>query len=523
MSDSGLFRALPLGWRNLDPKSFRILVAEDDHSLRTILVRTLTHEGYQVDATAGGTDLLETVKQRAPDLIVLDLMMPGMDGLTLISHLRRDPALTSIYVIVVTGRSTLEDKVEGFETGADDYVTKPVPIKELHARVKAGIRIRTLQRSLEHSYRMIVRQEKLATVGALASGISHEFNNIISGISGYAQLARRNDAYKERLIEVALEQSERVQKITSSLSTYASSMSAERKPTLPQPLIESAIWLLDKEIQKRDIRVHQECGENLPPVRVNFSQIQQALVHLLLNAVQAAGQGGSIALRVHREREQLVVEVDDTGPGVAAELRHRIFDPFFTTKGAIGGGEVPGSGLGLSFALNIATAHEGSLDLVPSRLGGACFRLSLPLDAGAPGAAPDSGVAAAPREAAEADPPRVVVVEDDPFLIEVIQEVLAGAHPTIFSEGMPAVAYCREHSVDVALVDISLPGAIDGLQVISELGRLRDPPSVILSSGAADLVDTRALSPHIACVLRKPFEIAELERAFAAALARSHS
>src|SRR5262245_45119748 len=129
MADTtSLLSTLP-SLRNIEPKSFRVLVAEDDPALRMIVGKSLRLDGYEVHTTAGGEDLLEQVRKLAPDLIVLDLMMPGMDGLTLLSELRRDRQLMSTYVIVLSGKATLDERVEGLELGADDYLTKPAQMK----------------------------------------------------------------------------------------------------------------------------------------------------------------------------------------------------------------------------------------------------------------------------------------------------------------------------------------------------------------------------------------------------------
>ena len=511
MRESEILNHTPNSWRNADPRRFKVMVAEDDHSLRRIVVKALSAEGYQMIATEGGTAVLPLVAEEKPDLIVMDVMMPGMDGLEIVRRLREMPEHASTYVILVTGKTSLNEKLDGFESGADDYLTKPVQIGELRARVKAGIRIRALQRDLERTYRHLVRHEKNATIGQLASGISHEFNNIISGINGYAQLAKKDDRFKDRLIEIALQQAQRVQKITGSLSTYASSIGTGKEPTSVEHLVESAQCLLEKEIQSHDIQIEYDLPEALPFVRVDFGPTQQLLVNVLLNAIQSVENGGRIEIRAQTQEGFLNLEVDDNGKGIPDDVKHRIFDPFYTTNGALGGGDGPGIGLGLVFALNTAESHGGTLELVASRLGGACFRLSLPISA-----ALRKGDADDPSSQQRDETPRIVLVEDDECMREIIQEVLCDYTLAVFSEGPPAVEYCRRHSVDLAIVDLTLAGPWSGERVITELAGVEPPPPILLSTGAIE--QDRTPTPPVVGVLKKPFEIVELESAVRDAL-----
>ena len=182
----------------MEPSTFRILVADDHEDIRLVLGKTLRTEGYQVEEVTNGLELLERAREVVPDLIILDIMMPELDGLSALEVIRGEEKLASCYVILLTGRSTLQEKLKGFNSGADDYITKPYSLVELKARVRAGIRIKAMQKCLQGSLEIIVRQEKMATIGVLAAGLAHEFNNIMGGISGYAQLAKNNPKFSDQ-------------------------------------------------------------------------------------------------------------------------------------------------------------------------------------------------------------------------------------------------------------------------------------------------------------------------------------
>lgn len=504
-------------WRDFDPKSFHILIADDSKEVRIGLRAALRREGFRVSEIEDGLELADAVAENPADLILLDVMMPGKDGLSVLREMREDPALASTYVILLTGRASLEEKVEGLNVGADDYLTKPFALQELLARVRAGIRIKALHRTLRESQETLVRQEKRATIGLLAAGIAHEFNNLMSAISGYAQLARSNDKYKERLIEVALNQVQRAQKITASLSSFAGNgmIGAQQTPMLP--LVESSLCLLEKEIKNRQIEVRLDVPPDLPLVLVDKGQMQQVLLHLLLNAIQAAGQGGCVQVRGTSSDQTVIIEVDDNGPGIPDDIRTTIFDPFFTTKGALGNSEEQGTGLGLSFSMNMVQEFKGNLGVVASQLGGACLRIEIPAFQGECARRAPSPKAERPKR-----PARIVLVEDDPSLQEIISELLEQEELSVFSEAPPALEFCQERDVDLVLLDLQLGGPWSGRQLLSALGDLQDPPDVLVTTGSVELSESDLAPPAIG-ILRKPYDLDRLEEALQKALAGKRS
>ena len=510
-------------WREFDPRAFHVMIADDQIHLREIVGNLLRKEGYRVTQVEDGQELLERARENPPDLIVLDVMMPRLDGLSALRQLREDPKLCRAYVLILSGQASLEEKLAGFEEGADDYLTKPYSIDELRARVRSGIRLRAVERHLEHSQQLVVRQEKLATIGSLASGIAHEFNNIMSGIAGFAQLATRNPKFQERLVEIALQQARRAEKITSSLSTFASTASPRFERARLEPLLESASMLVRKGIERKSARLEMTIDRDLPTLDLNRGQIQQVLLHLLINAQESIEEGGTVEVHVRRTGSTLVVEVDDDGPGITAENVARIFDPFFTTKGALGAADIEGTGLGLTFSLNVAVAHDGSIELTDSRLGGACFELRLPVPT-APGVERDTSDRCENEEAGEfgsmADAPvaarkgplRLAMVEDDLTLQEVVCELLQDAKVDCFNSGPEALEHCHEEAVDAVLLDVHLHGPWDGWRVLEELNTLPTPPPVILTTGVIEVTVDEIDYPHLE-LLRKPFRLGELESA----------
>ena len=498
----------PQTWREVDPTQFHVMIADDQAHLREIVGSLLRKEGYKVTMVEDGDELLNQARLDPPDLVVLDVMMPRVDGLTALRAMREDPALCRAYVLILSGAATLEAKLEGFEVGADDYLTKPYSIDELRARVRSGIRLRGVERHLERSQQRVVRQEKLATIGVLASGIAHEFNNIMSGIAGFAQLAQRHPKFQARLVDIALDQAKRSAKITSSLSTFASAASPRFERASILPLVEAATTLVKKSINELNGNLSIGVEPDLPDLDLNRGQIQQVLLQLLFNAREAIDEGGQVVVRTREEAGGIVLEVDDDGPGISAEIALRIFDPFFTTKGALGESEGDGTGLGLTFSLNVAEAHHGTIELVESQLGGACFRLTLPPPTGAPPPTVTGGTLAADRSIE--GPLHLTMIEDDLTLQEMVCELLEEAEIRCFGSGPEAFQHCQTDRVDAVLLDMNLQGPWDGAKVLEHLRTLPEPPPVILTTGMIEIAIEEYEYPQLE-LLRKPFRLTELE------------
>ena len=386
-----------------------ILIVDDEPFNLDLLEQELMDD-YEVVQAGDGPEALRQADSRDPDLILLDVQMPGMSGLEVVEKLRQSPEHVTTPVIMLTAHSGLDAQVEGLDAGADDYITKPFEPDDLHARIRSALRIGQLQKDLarerneleqalkdlQEKESQLVQSEKMAGLGRLVAGIAHELNNPIGFIyanmdhfrryvgelqevCGTASLdpqsaERSQKAFDVlgRLVESCSNGSERIKRIVEGLRTFSRLDEAERKAVDLHEGIDSTLDLLEHHLKER-IEVQKAYGD-LPLVECYAGQVNQVFMNLLTNAADAIEGEGQIEITTTTDGDTVRVSIRDTGAGIPAENLSSIFDPFFTTK-EIG----KGTGLGLSISYGIVQKHDGDIE-VQSEVGvGTTFSVVLPV------------------------------------------------------------------------------------------------------------------------------------------------
>jgi signal transduction histidine kinase len=240
--------------------------------------------------------------------------------------------------------------------------------------------------SLEQQIEMLTEQlqqaQKLTSLGELVSTTTHEFNNVLMTIINYAKLGLRcrDDATRDKAFNKILAASEKAARITNSILGVARNRTDGLEPTDVAALIDDALVLLEREMNKYRIAVDKQLQE-VPKALVNANQIQQVLLNLLINARQAMPRGGRVLVRLAHEPQDdtIVLTVRDTGAGIAPEKLRRIFDPFFSTKKGPDETGKGGTGLGLASCRNIVEAHRGRIRVQSTVGKGTAFTIKLPI------------------------------------------------------------------------------------------------------------------------------------------------
>lgn len=240
--------------------------------------------------------------------------------------------------------------------------------------------IAQLARQLQDLRQQLLQSQKLSTVGALASSVTHEFNNILTTVINYARMGLRHKdaATRDKAFDKILSAGVRASKITTGMLAYSRSHGNRQEPTDLAALVQDVLVLVEKDLSMHRVRPEVDLGDR-PWAAVNAGQIQQVLLNLIINARQAMPGGGRLVLTLRSNAESGMAEITvrDTGSGIPAEKLPRIFDPFFSTKTADEQGQ-GGTGLGLSLCREIIEAHHGRIR-VESTIGkGTAFTLKFP-------------------------------------------------------------------------------------------------------------------------------------------------
>jgi GAF domain-containing protein len=352
---------------------------------------------------------------------------------------------------------------------------------------------------LERSQEQLIHSEKLSALGQLVAGVAHELNNPLSAVLGNAYLAESKVAGLpvQRHIKGIRDGAERAAEIVRNLLQFARKLASSREDIDIGQLVERVLTLVANAGVTQKITIERDLAPGLPSTAGDPGQIQQVFLNLVTNAFQAMDEsGGTLTVRSRLAAGRLRIEVEDTGPGVPAEIRTRIFDPFFTTK-PVG----KGTGLGLSVAHGIISAHEGRIWVDESPTGGARFVIDLPVRA----ATPQIGERDTPSIPADA---RVLVVDDEEPVARVLGDLLEelGLHVEIANSASAARALLAGAPFDLITVDVIMPGE-NGVEVWNRM-HAEDPSAaarVVFVTGNVDPSIQAAVDSTGRPVLAKPY------------------
>ncbi|MRR37885.1 hybrid sensor histidine kinase/response regulator, partial [bacterium] len=312
-----------------------VLIVDDITKNLQVVGTILRQAGYAVTPATSGAEALEGVRERLPDLILLDLMMPEMDGLEVCRRLKADPATRQTPVIFLTASNEMEHLVKGFEVGAVDYVTKPFNPPELLARVRTHLELKHARDTIERYGQELSRlnEEKNEFMGIAA----HDLRNPLSAIKGYSEMMiedaqalhhRELEANGRRVLETAARMAEMVQNLLDANRIERGEMKLDLAPTDISPALNQVIETQRPHATAKQQTLHLE-GE-LAPVKilVDPTVTVQVLENLVSNAVKYSPPGKDIFVRLKNHASGVRVEVQDEGPGLSAEDQKKLFGKF---------------------------------------------------------------------------------------------------------------------------------------------------------------------------------------------------
>ncbi|MGL5193326.1 MAG: response regulator [Chroococcales cyanobacterium] len=400
----------------------KILVIDDDSATRLLLKRDLKLEGHEVTVAKDGEEGVKLALEVHPAVIICDWVMPCFDGVEVCRIVKSNPELAQTFFILLTSKVDLQDRIQGLDAGADDFLSKPVNPAELLARVRAGLRLYHSQqqlsqsnqqlsqtlRDLQQTQAQLIQSEKMSSIGQMVAGIAHEINNPVTFIDGnlnhaakyirelldFIQLFQKHypnplpemqEAADEldleflmadfpHLVESMKRGAKRIREIVESLRTFSHLDEAEIKDVDLHEGLNSTLSILKSRLEGIETEINY--GE-LPRVECYPSDINQVFFHLLNNAIDAVEKRNQLQnspsnqpdsnpapprIRICTETRtpsHAVIRIFDNGIGIPKETIPNIFNPFFTTKD-VGAGK--GLGLSISYQI-IVDKHGGKLEV----------------------------------------------------------------------------------------------------------------------------------------------------------------
>ena len=380
-------------------KTINILIVDDDPIARETLKSFLEPDGYTLFFAEDGQQGIAQAKQLNPDLILLDILMPKLNGFEVCQRIRSDPIISDVPIIFITA---ISNRLDGIEAGADDYIIKPLNKAEILVRVRNIFRLNRYKKLLkerterERLSNLIKSLEHEATIGNIASGLAHDINNILSSFYVLEYCHEKICSIEKMIPPDILEQkSEDIffikdcckllmdsvrmgLTITKGMTEFAKNgkYKGKSKQNL-EPNITKPIDIFRKKFKNFNISLHIDIEKELPFVNINAPEIQRVILNLITNSVQALEQmkinNPQLNVRAWYENNSILLSIQDNGVGIPKHIQHRIYDHLFTTKEG-------GSGIGLSIVKRILDNHNIKINMKSEVCKGTTFVLTFPVN-----------------------------------------------------------------------------------------------------------------------------------------------
>jgi CheY-like chemotaxis protein len=359
----------------------KILVVDDQPINVQLLKRKLEREGMQVIAAYSGQEALDLVAKDNPDLILLDVMMPEMDGIEVCQRLQASEETRSIPVIFVTARSSKEGKLEGLGVGAVDYITKPIDLDETLARVQTQLRFAAINREIIDLQRRLTESRRAATIGAVTQGIAHNLNNLLGVVIGYLDLIKAYAEKPELVRKNAQNVEDAVQRIVVIIRQLSSLVVKTRLNVTRigvQRILEGGVQRYVTEYKiNQPVVINNPLGDLI--IETHVEVFEEVLSKILINAWESYPDGTppdqrpitiTIALLDTDEGKVVEIRIEDQGRGIDPEIRDHMFEPFISGKRTVG------VGMGLTVARH-SLRNIGGEVTVEDRPGGGAVAILL--------------------------------------------------------------------------------------------------------------------------------------------------
>ena len=367
-----------------DLRGKKILIVDDTPANIDVLSQILEQEGYNISVATSGKSALDLVPLSSPDLILLDVMMPGIDGFETCRQLKAREEFRDIPVIFITAKSETEDIIQGFALGGVDYITKPFRHEEVCVRVRNHLQLRELIQRLESKNRQLLELNELRN--RFLGMAAHDLRGPLASIKGFskflledgAALPERTRAEFSGNIHLASQNMLNLVSDLLDISIIESGRLELRLQTASlKSLVEERVRLHRYSADKKNISIHPDLVE-LPDFPFDPNRMGQVLDNLISNAIKFSPTGKNIFLGLKQTGDNAEFSVRDEGPGIPPDDQDKLFQQFRKLSARPTGGETS-HGLGLSIAKVMVEAHNGTLTFTSDPKKGTTFRFSIPM------------------------------------------------------------------------------------------------------------------------------------------------
>lgn len=385
-------------------KSQKIFIVDDVPKNIQILGSILHKASYLVSYTQNSSEALSLISSNDFDLILLDIMMPGITGYELCTLLKNESKTKDIPIIFLTAKTDTESIVKGFEVGAQDYITKPFNAEELMARVKLHLDLKKSKEELieknemlKNAQKQLVESEKMASLGNLVAGVAHEINTPVGiGITAITTLEERNKQFEidfqnqkikrsglesyikfiKKTTKLILTNLQRTSDLVQSFKQVSVDQSNEQKRIFNlKNYLQDVILSVEPSYDRKNISISLDCDDNIEidSFPGSYAQIfTNFIINSLVHGFDKKNDG-EILIKIEEQNNSLLITYKDNGTGISAGFMTKIFDPFFTTN------KQSGTGLGLHIVYNIVTQKlKGTIECESEPNKGVIFKMNLP-------------------------------------------------------------------------------------------------------------------------------------------------
>lgn len=479
-----------------------ILIVDDDPTQRMMYRSVLEGDGHRVIEAENGEQGIDLFRKYQPNMILLDAIMPGMDGFETCRRLQTLDGGEIATVLLATSLNDDESVTRAFEAGADDFISKPINWAVLRGRVRRLVQSHIAQQQMRAAEEQLSQSNKMQAIGTLSSGISHEFNNILASVMGYTELLQeflKAEAHErqERYANEIYSASERARDLITQMQLFSRTMPGDAKRLESVPLLTESMRMLRSSLPS-NIQINQYLDKDIPPINIDPVQFQQLLTNLLINARDAMEGSGIVNLYMRKRRvteqpcdschhtfsgEFVELTVEDSGSGIPEDVKAKIFEPYFTTK-PVG----RGTGMGLPVAHGIVHDQQGHIKVESSEGNGTRVSILLPV-------AVDTQfklreVSMEDAMANQGDTGKsVLLVDDEVTITGYLSEMLEikGFSVTCCNNSQEALSnfVANPEGYDIVITDMTLPG-MTGVELARGMLAVRPDLPIILCSGYID-------------------------------------